>query len=234
MNCIIVDDDSTAKLIVAELCNKYENINILADFSNAIDAIKFVNVNEVDLVFLDIHMPSFSGFDFIQTLKNPPKIILTTSDKNFALEAFEYQSVVDYLVKPIELDRFQKAIDKLDRFMLNSVSSSPPNESNQKKELYVNVDRRFVKINLSDINVVEAKGDYIRIKMDDKNHIVHSTLKKIEEKLPDDIFLKVHRSFIINLSKIVDIEDNSVLINQDVIPVSRSNRKELMERLNLL
>ena len=234
MNCIIVDDDSTAKLIVAELCSKYENINILADFSNAIDAIKFVNVNEVDLVFLDIHMPSFSGFDFIQTLKNPPKIILTTSDKNFALEAFEYQSVVDYLVKPIELDRFQKAIDKLDKFMPNSVSPSPQNESNQKKELYVNVDRRFVKINLSDINVVEAKGDYIRIKMDDKNHIVHSTLKKIEEKLPDDIFLKVHRSFIINLSKIVDIEDNSVLINQDVIPVSRSNRKELMERLNLL
>lgn len=234
MNCIIVDDDSTAKLIVAELCSKYENINILADFSNAIDAIKFVNVNEVDLVFLDIHMPSFSGFDFIQTLKNPPKIILTTSDRNFALEAFEYQSVVDYLVKPIELDRFQKAIDKLDNFMPNSVSPSPQNESNQKKELYVNVDRRFVKINLSDINVVEAKGDYIRIKMDDKNHIVHSTLKKIEEKLPDDIFLKVHRSFIINLSKIVDIEDNSVLINQDVIPVSRSNRKELMERLNLL
>ena len=77
MNCIIVDDDSTAKLIVAELCSKYENINILADFSNAIDAIKFVNVNEVDLVFLDIHMPSISGFDFIQTLKNPPKIILT-------------------------------------------------------------------------------------------------------------------------------------------------------------
>ena len=234
MNCIIVDDDSTAKLIVAELCSRYENINVLADFSNAIDAIKFVNVNEVDLVFLDIHMPSFSGFDFIQTLKNPPKIILTTSDKNFALEAFEYQSVVDYLVKPIELDRFQKAIDKLDKFMPNSVSPSPQNESNQKKELYVNVDRRFVKINLSDINVVEAKGDYIRIKMDDKNHIVHSTLKKIEEKLPGDIFLKVHRSFIINLSKIVDIEDNSVLINQDVIPVSRSNRKELMERLNLL
>ena len=234
MNCIIVDDDSTAKLIVAELCSRYENINVLADFSNAIDAIKFVNVNEVDLVFLDIHMPSFSGFDFIQTLKNPPKIILTTSDKNFALEAFEYQSVVDYLVKPIELDRFQKAIDKLDKFMPNSVSPSPQNESNKKKELYVNVDRRFVKINLSDINVVEAKGDYIRIKMDDKNHIVHSTLKKIEEKLPDDIFLKVHRSFIINLSKIVDIEDNSVLINQDVIPVSRSNRKELMERLNLL
>ena len=225
MNCIIVDDDSTAKLIVAELCSKYENINILADFSNAIDAIKFVNVNEVDLVFLDIHMPSFSGFDFIQTLKNPPKIILTTSDRNFALEAFEYQSVVDYLVKPIELDRFQKAIDKLDNFMPNSVSPSPQNESNQKKELYVNVDRRFVKINLSDINVVEAKGDYIRIKMDDKNHIVHSTLKKIEEKLPDDIFLKVHRSFIINLSKIVDIEDNSVLINQDVIPVSRSIEK---------
>ena len=100
--------------------------------------------------------------------------------------------------------------------------------------MYVNVDRRLVKINFTDINVIEAKGDYIRIKTNDKSHIVHSTLKKIEEKLPKDLFLKVHRSYIINLSKIIDIEDNSVLIKQDIIPVSRSNRSELMKRLNLL
>ena len=234
MNCIIIDDDSAARLIVSRLCSKHPQLNVVEEFSNAIEAIKFLNSQEVDVIFLDIHMPTFSGFDFIQTLKNPPKIILTTSDRNFALEAFEYPSVVDYLVKPIEQERFEKAINKLASFSVQSSSSAPTEPADETKELYVNVDRRLVKINFSDINVIEAKGDYIRIKTDDKSHIVHSTLKKIEDKLPADIFLKVHRSYIINLSKIIDIEDNSVLIKQDIIPVSRSNRSELMKRLNLL
>jgi DNA-binding LytR/AlgR family response regulator len=234
MNCIIIDDDSAARLIVSRLCSKHPQLNVAEEFSNAIEAIKYLNANEVDVIFLDIHMPTFSGFDFIQTLKNPPKIILTTSDRNFALEAFEYPSVVDYLVKPIEQERFEKAIQKLERFTVKSDASSSSDSSDETKELYVNVDRRLVKINFSEITVIEAKGDYIRIKTDDKSHIVHSTLKKIEDKLPSDIFLKVHRSYIINLSKIIDIEDNSVLIKQDIIPVSRSNRSELMKRLNLL
>lgn len=234
MNCIIIDDDSAARLIVSRLCSKHPQLNVVEEFSNAIEAIKYLNANEVDVIFLDIHMPTFSGFDFIQTLKNPPKIILTTSDRNFALEAFEYPSVVDYLVKPIEQERFEKAIQKLKRFTIKSDAPPPSESTDETKELYVNVDRRLVKINFSEITVIEAKGDYIRIKTDDKSHIVHSTLKKIEDKLPNDIFLKVHRSYIINLSKIVDIEDNSVLIKQDIIPVSRSNRSELMKRLNLL
>ena len=234
MNCIIIDDDSAARLIVSRLCSKHPQLTIVEEFSNAIEAIKYLNANEVDVIFLDIHMPTFSGFDFIQTLKNPPKIILTTSDKNFALEAFEYPSVVDYLVKPIAQERFEKAIKKLENFSVKQETSESPEAADATKELYVNVDRRLVKINFSDINVIEAKGDYIRIKTDDKGHIVHSTLKKIEDKLPNDLFLKVHRSYIINLSKIIDIEDNSVLIKQDIIPVSRSNRSELMKRLNLL
>lgn len=235
MNCIIVDDDATARLIITKLCNKTPELNVLGDFSSAIEAIKFLNTtNNVDAVFLDIHMPTFSGFDFIQTLKDPPKIILTTSDKNFALKAFEYPSVIDYLVKPIEEERFQKAIKKLLSLEVKEKENSYSEQKESTKELYVNVDRRLVKINFTDINVVEAKGDYIRIKTNDKSHIVHSTLKKIEEKLPENVFLKVHRSYIINLSKIVDIEDNSVLIKQDIIPVSRSNRNELMKRLNLL
>lgn len=234
MDCIIIDDDATARLIVSKLCNKIPNLTVVEEFSNAIEAIKYLNTNEVEVIFLDIHMPTFSGFDFIQTLKNPPKIILTTSDKNFALEAFEYPSVVDYLLKPIELSRFEKAINKLVNFSVQGEEISTTEKKDDTQELYVNVDRRLVKINFSEINVIEAKGDYIRIKTDSKSHIVHSTLKKIEEKLPDDIFLKVHRSYVINLSKIVDIEDNSVLIKQDIIPVSRSNRSELMKRLNLL
>jgi len=236
MDCIIIDDDTTARLIVSKLCNKVPNISIVGEFSNAIEAIKFLNNNYVDVIFLDIHMPSFSGFDFIQTLKNPPKIVLTTSDKNQAFEAFEYPSVIDYLLKPIEFSRFEKSIQKLESYLIQKKENTPmlPEKDEGTNELYVNVDRRLVKINFSDINIVEAKGDYIKIKTENKSHIVHSTLKKIEEKLPNEIFLKVHRSFVINLSKIIDIEDNSVLIKQDVIPVSRSNRSELMKRLNLL
>ncbi|WP_010523386.1 LytR/AlgR family response regulator transcription factor [Aquimarina agarivorans] len=239
MNCIIIDDEETARVIIEQLCDQVENLYVIESFPNAIQAIKFLNKNDIDLIFLDIHMPDFTGFDFIQTLKNPPKIILTTSDKNFALEAFEYDCIVDYVVKPITLTRFTKSIEKVKVFVntkpvvkQREITASENTISDT--DLYVNIDRRLIKINFLSIAIIEAKGDYIQIKTDTKNYTVHSTLKKIQEKLPDHLFLKVHRSYIINTKKIIDIEDNSVLIGKDVIPVSRSNRPELMKRLNLL
>lgn len=234
MNSIIIDDDLAARLIVKKLCQKSDKISVVEEFGSAIEAIKYLNTNNIDLIFLDIHMPSFSGFDFIQTLKSPPKIILTTSDANFALQAFEYECVVDYLVKPITIERFTKAIDKLSNFKSIADTTVLANTKKEIKFIYVSVDRRLVKVNLSEIQYVEAKGDYISIKTNVKSYIVHSTLKKIEDKLPSRVFLRVHRSFIINTSEIVDIEDNSVLIEKKVIPISRSNKGELMKRLNLL
>ncbi len=237
MTSIIIDDEKTAREILVQLCTKIEGLDVIDEFSNAMDAIKFLNKNEIDLIFLDIHMPDFTGFDFIQTLRKHPKIILTTSDKNFAIEAFEYDCIVDYLVKPLNLERFKKAINKAEIFNLDieqpEVTSSQTNQA-QDKELFVNIDRRLIKIDISSIKLIQAKGDYILIKTDTKNFTVHSTLKKIVNKLPETQFLKVHRSYVINTSKIIDIEDNSVLIDKDVIPVSRSNRPELMRRLNLL
>lgn len=238
MKSIIVDDEAAARTIVGHLCSQTDNLKVLEEFPNAMQAIKFLNKNEVDLIFLDIHMPDFTGFDFIDTLKNPPKIILTTSDKNFAIEAFSYECIVDYLVKPITLPRFQKAIQKAENFV-NPTEAAPVATKSAKvdpaeKEMYVNIDRRLIKIEFNKVYLIEAKGDYILIKTEDKNYTVHSTLKKIQEKLPDSSFLKVHRSFIINFRKIIDIEDNSVLIAKNVVPISRSNRPELMKRLNLL
>lgn len=230
MKAIIVDDEAAARAIVAHLCSKTPIIEIVGEFTNAIEAIKFLNKETVDAVFLDIHMPDFTGFDFIETLSDPPQIILTTSDPNFALNAFEYNCIVDYITKPISEERFFKAVDKLQ----NSVSAHEPIASSTGKDLYVNIDRRLVKIKIESINLIEAKGDYIKIKTEDKDHIVHATLKKIEEKLPTSSFLKVHRSYIINTSKIVDIEDNSVVIKKEVIPVSRANKEALIKRLNLL
>ncbi|MCT4630364.1 LytTR family DNA-binding domain-containing protein [Winogradskyella sp.] len=237
MNCIIIDDEATARAIISQLCSNIDSVNVLEEFPNAIQAIKYLNQNEVDLIFLDIHMPDFTGFDFIETIKNPPKIVLTTSDANFAIQAFEYDCIVDYLVKPIVLERFQKAIHKAELSPVSApanMTSSENVETISGNDLYVNIDRRLIKIDISSVYLVEAKGDYILIKTEDKNYTVHSTLKKIEEKLPDSLFLKIHRSYIINVDKIIDIEDNSVLIKKDVVPVSRSNRPELMKRLNLL
>ena len=236
MNCIIIDDEKMARVILKTLCNEVKSLNVIDEFSNAMQAIKFLNENEIDLIFLDIHMPDFNGLDFIKTLKNPPKIILTTSDSKFAIEAFEYDFIVDYLLKPIELQRFKKAIVKAEKHQGHKVVEETPKKevSETKNDFYINIDRRLIKIDLPSIYLIEAKGDYINIKTEDKNYVVHSTLKKIEEKLPDALFLKVHRSYIINLKKIIDIEDNSVLIKRDVVPVSRSKRPELMKRLDLL
>jgi two-component system response regulator LytT len=235
MNCIIVDDEEMARAIIAQFVLTSTDIECLGEFPSAIDAMKFLNQKQVDLIFLDIHMPNFSGFDFIQTIKNPPQIILVTSDRDFAIEAFEYECIVDYLVKPITESRFLKAIQKVTAIKTDEAQVAAPVQAEEKaNHFYVNIDRRLIKIDNFSVNVIEAKGDYIHIKTDTKNYIVHSTMKKIEDKLPKDLFLKIHRSFIINVTKIIDIEDNSVLIAKDVIPISRSNKTELLRRINVI
>jgi len=236
MRCIVIDDEDMARGILEELISNTPELTLVADFPDAMQAIKFLNQNTVDLIFLDIHMPGFSGFDFIQTLKSPPKIILTTSDRNFAIEAFEYECVVDYLPKPFSKIRFEKAIKKAHVFgsSVKLPASISANISERDTDLFVNVDRRLIKIEYAGILYIESKGDYIRINTEKKNFTVHTTIKKIKEKLPPEMFFQVHRSYIINIKKIVDIEDNSVLIEKTVIPISRANRDELMNRLNLL
>ena len=136
-----------ARAIIAQMISNHKGLNLVKEFSNAMQAIKYLNQNHVDLIFLDIHMPDFTGFDFIQTIKSPPKVILVTSDKNFAIEAFEYESIVDYLVKPITEVRFQKAIVKVNAAQISS-SNAPKevklNADDTSKEFYVNIDRRLI------------------------------------------------------------------------------------------
>ncbi|KUO68314.1 MAG: LytR family transcriptional regulator [Lutibacter sp. BRH_c52] len=238
MKCISIDDEEIASVIIEKLISNNKNLNLVNSFNSPIEALKYLNQNSVDLIFLDIHMPAFSGFDLLQTLKNPPKVILISSHSNFALEAFEYNCVVDYLEKPMTQVRFDKAIEKA-KLVSNTTKQNielpaTPFNENSKSDLYVNIYKRLVKISFESIHLIEAKGDYILIKTDKENYTVHSTLKKIEDKLPETLFLKVHRSFIINIKKIVDIEDSSVLIGKNVVPVSRSSKPELMKQLNLL
>lgn len=237
MTCIIIDDDSSSRLILNQLCSEMDNLNVISEFSNAMQAIKFLNNSEVDLIFLDIHMPEFSGFDLLQTLKNPPKVILITSDDSLALNAFDYDCIVDYIVKPIVPQRLEKAYQKAKSFTVSGLQNKNQlNSSNNTNfsEFYINIDRTLIKIQTGSVKIIMAKGDYIIIKTNDKEYQVHSTLKKIASKLPEEHFLQVHRSYIINLSKIIDIQDNSILIDQSVIPISRSKKPELLRRLDLL
>ncbi len=194
---------------------------------------------------MDIHLPDFSGFELIDSLKrfqfldSPneiPKIILTTSDKNFAIEAYEYDCIIDYLVKPILFPRFLKAIKKINKsiYQESEYNSSDNLIETSGNQIYINIDRRLIKIDIPSIYLIEAKGDYIHVKTDTGNYIVHSSLKKIQNKLPASLFLRVHRSYLINIKKIIDIEENSININKIIIPISRSSKADLMRRINLL
>ena len=236
MNCIIIDDEAAARAIVAKLCSGFQELDVIQEFDNAIEAIKFLNQQEIDLIFLDIHMPGFTGIDLVQTLKNSPKIVLTTSDRDFAIASYEYEAIVDYLVKPITVERFAKCVDKIKNSLITQPKSKSDssNEDEVGEDLYINIDRRLIKLKYKEILIIEAKGDYINVITEGDDYMVHTTLKKIKAKLPENLFLQIHRSYIINFSKIIDIEDNSVLIEKNVIPISRSNRPELMRRLNLL
>jgi len=236
MNCIIIDDDLFIREIIKKQLKSQPNISVIGDFSDPLFAIKCVNENKIDFIILDIHMPNFNGFDFINSMKNPIPIILITSDKEFAIKAFEYDNVIDYLLKPIETERLLKSVEKVVKLILifDKNTSGKIVPINEPDELYVGVGKKLVKLRFSSIFLIEANGDYITIHADDTKHIVHSTMKKIEDKLPQSMFFKVHRSFIVNLTKLIDIEDNTILIKDKIIPISRLKKQELIEKLNLL
>ena len=243
MKCIIIDDEIMARAIISELITSRTEHVVEAEFDSAIEAIKYLNKKKVDLIFLDIHMPDFNGFDFIDSLKHNVKIVLITSDKEFAITAFEYDNVVDYLVKPISEERFDKAIKKINNINYDNLNAANliPKSNNKEKisedfesSFYINIGKRLIKIDTNSILYFQAKGDYVTIKTESNNYVMHNTLKKIENKLPAGMFFKSHRSYLINTKKIIDIEENTVLIGKDVVPVSRRNRPQLMKSLKLL
>ncbi len=228
MKCIIVDDEKMSRLAIRKLCERVNFLEICGEFEDAIQAINFLENHSVDLVFLDIQLPELSGIDLVKSVPQLPMIIFTTHHKSFALEAFEYD-VVDYLLKPLTFPRFLKAVQKA-----RSLMETQPSSSEAKQEIFIKVDSRLVKLELDEILWVEAKGDYVLFKTDKKGYIVHSTLKKLVSKLPKEKFIKVHRSYIVNLSKIIDIEDSTLVIKDKLIPISRTNKDNLLSKLNMI
>lgn len=228
MKCLIVDDDEMARASLEHLCSKIDELEIVAACDNGIEAMRLLKQEAIDLVFLDIEMPDLSGLDLVKTLDQLPQIIFVSGHTKYAIEAFEYH-VTDFLVKPIDLPRLIKSIDHAQSL------ADKKEENHDLRELFVKVDGRLVRLSYDDILYVESIGDYVVFNTVKKEKfIVHSTLKNIDAKLQHPEFLKVHRAFVVNLTKIVDIEESNLVIGDKVVPISRAHKPILLKRIKTL
>lgn len=231
MNCIAVDDELLALNVIKDFCSKIPFINLIATCSNAMDAVKLLNKHEIDLIFLDIQMPYITGVEFCKMLGNinSPLIIFTTAYSDYALEGFELNAL-DYLIKPIPFERFFKAVNKAYEFVelkkkkgqifihdnLNIVSQD---------YIMIKCEYSTVKVNFDSIIYIEGLKDYIKIFTDEKMLLTKSTMKNIETKLPSNIFMRVHKSFIVSLCRISKIENNRIIFGDQRIPVGEQYKK---------
>jgi DNA-binding LytR/AlgR family response regulator len=248
MRCIIVDDELMSREHLLYLCGRIAQVQVVGVFEDALSAYHFLEDNPVDLMFLDIEMPDFSGIELVQQLTVAPAVVFVTSRSDYAAKTFDFiEKVQDYLVKPVTLPRLLKAVERYQipapaalpdaTLVLQEADEStdevpPPSHiKSDASHIFVKTDRKYVRIDLNKLQYVESVGDYCIFKTEERQFTVHTTLKSVAERLDESKFVKVHRSFIINLDKIKDIEDYNLLIQDKVIPISRTHRALLMERI---
>lgn len=227
---LIVDDEVMARTSLERYCQKNEHIELLGLAENGKKALEFMKGQEVELILLDIEMPELTGIELLDQLPYLPQIVFTTSNTEYAYDAYEYD-VTDFLKKPITPVRFAAAIEKviLRRDKMNSVASLSAT-----REMYIRDDGKLIRIPYDQILYFENVGDYISIKTTKGNHIMYGTMKALDGNLENPTFLKVHRSYIVNLEKIKDIQDNSLVIEGKVIPISRAHKPLLIKSLNII
>lgn len=232
INCIIVDDEPIAREILENHLKKIHNIHIIGSCKNAIEAFNMINSQNIDLIFLDINMPEISGLSFARSINKNIKIIFTTAYREYAVDGFDLKAV-DYLLKPISFERLFQAVHKFE-------SESFPFESDTSKDIgpeksdffFVRSDRKMIKINFSDLNYIESLSDYVKIYVNEKTIITRETISSIEAKLPKKDFLRVHRSYIVAISKIESFTQEFIEINKKAIPISRSYKNDVKHRLD--
>lgn len=218
-------------MALKQLVSQVPSLELVAECTDAMEALQAFNSKQVDLLLLDIEMPDMSGLDLIKKLGNKrPLIIFTTAKKDYAVEAFEL-NVVDYLVKPISLPRFNQAIEKAQEAMESNREEVKVEEQGF---VFVKDNGVLKRISIDDILFLEAMGDYVKVHTAQKFHVVHATLKSIEEKLPLSKFVRVHRSYIVAINKIDYIQEGTISIGKTTIPVADTHKTNLNKRLNLL
>lgn len=230
LNCLIVDDEPLAQQVLETYITKLQSLELKQKCSNAMEAFEALQKYTIDVMFLDVQMPVITGIDFLRTLKNSPQIILTTAYPNFALEGFEL-NVADYLLKPISFERFLKAVNKIiEKPSAQSVVSQEATA--QAEYFFVKEDSKLVRINFRDIDYIECMKDYAKIFTIQRMIVTHHTMKKFEEVLPKDLFLRVHKSYIVAMPAIQSIYGNTIETTKAKIPIGAMYKDELMKTIS--
>jgi len=229
---LIVDDEPLARKLIASHASKIEGLELAGECGHAIEAANLLRTKSVDLIFLDIQMPEMTGLQFVDTLKTPPAIILTTAFRNYAPEAFDL-NVVDYLLKPISFERLLKSVNKFfdrESGMTHSVKSVA---SDDQRFVHVKADRKIYKILESEVLYIESLDDYVKVHLKDKILITRENISTLEEKLPYPPFVRIHRSFIINGNWVKTISNEGIGLNGKELPLGRAFKKSALNQLSV-
>lgn len=231
ISCIVVDDEPTAREILVSHLSKIDSIEVVGEGANAIEAFNLINTHRVELVFLDINMPQISGLSFAKSINKDIKIIFTTAYREYAIDGFDIQAV-DYLMKPISFERLFRAVNLYyDVYFKKETSVQVENEQYSNDFMFVRADRKMVKINFADIVYIESLSDYLKIHTTESVLVTRETISNIEAKLPPQDFIRVHRSFIASLAHIISYTNEYVEVIKKTIPISRSYKTFVLERL---
>ena len=231
LRCIIVDDEPIARNILLEYVQRDDRLTLAASHSTATDALREFNTLRPDIIFLDIKMPNISGFEMLRSLPQQPYIIFTTAYREYAVEGFNLNAV-DYLLKPFSFERFLQSVNKV--FLLNvakTAGSHAAHTEENGKDIFVKSDGKLFRLNLDDIYYIEALKEYVRIFSKDGSHVIYQTMQHLEEKLPPEMFFRIHRSYIVGLRHIKTIEGNTVTVHQTQLPISRYTKDQFMKNI---
>lgn len=229
LNCIIVDDSAIQRMTITKLVSESSHLNLVNDFSNALEAKIAINNGSIDLIFLDIEMPLINGFDLLDGLKQKPQIIFITSKADYAVKAFDYEAT-DFLQKPISKERFLKAVKKA--LNMHQLKNETPDDLGE--TILIKSNLKKLKIHTNKIKWIEAYGDYIKIITENDTHMVLSTMKSFESELPEDKFIRVHKSFIVNVGKVDKFNNQFAEIDKTKIPISRNKKNMITEAMSKL
>lgn len=228
ISCLAVDDEPPALDVLRRYISSVQALELVSTCSDAVEALNFIRQRSVDLIFLDIQMPQILGTDFLRTLKKPPKVIFTTAFRKFAIEGFELDAV-DYLLKPISFERFLKAVNKVMDASLNGTLSVEvePRKKSIDNYIYLRSDRKMIKVALADILYIESIKDYIKVIATSGTVITKQSISSIEETLPKEMFIRIHRSYIVALNKVESYSNELVWVGKAELPISRMYRHEV-------
>ena len=233
LRCLVVDDDPLSVQVVLNCITNTPFLVAEGSCTSPAEAAEYLRTQPVDLLFLDVEMPLMSGIELLRTIQHPPLVVLITSSKDYAVQAFEH-AVVDYLVKPVSYARFLQAAQKALETAQRSIAGTDAIQASahDAEFTFVKVDSKLVRVNFEDVRFVEALGDYVHIVTSQSKLIVASTLKAVEEKFPSGNFMRVHRSFIVNLNRVQVLEDNSLVVDGKYIPIGQTYLRDVLQRLN--